>query len=76
MPEVKGYSSKDIIELCNLIGLKYELNGYGYVESTSIPTGSVINTGDIITINLKHVEPESLADVEVSDEKEDKKEGN
>ena len=74
MPNVIGYSSKDIIEFCNLIGLKYTLNGYGYVESTSIPEGSIINTNDTITINLKNVIPESLADVEVNNEQEENKE--
>jgi penicillin-binding protein 2B len=71
-PEVKGYSSKDIIQLCNLLGLKYTLNGYGYVESTSIPTGTQVTKGDTISINLKNINPESLADVEVK--QDDKKE--
>ena len=71
-PEVKGYSSKDIIQLCNLLGLKYTLNGYGYVDSTSIPTGTQVTKGDTISINLKNINPESLADVEVK--QDDKKE--
>ena len=62
MPNVIGYSSKDIIAFCNMIGLKYELNGYGYVESTSVPEGTVINPEDVLYINLKTIEPEKLAD--------------
>ena len=68
MPNVIGYSSKDIVEFCKLIGLKYQLNGYGYVESTSIPEGSTINLSDTLVVNLKNVVPESLADVEVQNE--------
>ena len=64
MPNVTGYSSKDIIEFCNIIGLKYTLNGYGYVESTSIPEGTPLKKGDVITINLSNIKPESLADEE------------
>ena len=62
MPDITGYSSKDAITLCNLMGLKYELNGYGYVESTSIVPGTVINPNDKIIINLKNIEPEKLVD--------------
>ncbi|MCR4580987.1 MAG: penicillin-binding protein [Bacilli bacterium] len=64
MPDVKNYSSKDVIELCNLIGLKYTLNGFGYVESTTIEPGTEVHSGDNIVINLKNIEPESLIDKE------------
>lgn len=67
MPNVIGYSSKDIIEFCNIIGLKYTLNGYGYVDSTSIPEGTTIVKGDIITINLSNIKPESLVEEEVAE---------
>ena len=73
MPNVIGYSSKDIIAFCNMIGLKYELNGYGYVESTSVPEGTVINPEDVLYINLKTIEPEKLAD---GGNKKDKKKTN
>ena len=39
MPDVVGYSTNEIVTLCNLIGVPYHLNGYGKVVSTSIPTG-------------------------------------
>ena len=64
MPNVINYSSKDIIELCNLLGLKYTLNGFGYVESTSIAEGTEVHKGDSISINLVNIEPESLIDKE------------
>jgi penicillin-binding protein 2B len=61
MPDITKYSSKDAIELCNLLGLKYTLNSYGYVESTSIPVGTQVMKGDSIVINLKNIVPEALA---------------
>lgn len=52
MPDVKGWSSSDIITFCNIIGLKYKLNNYGYVESTNIEAGSVIDLNTTLEINL------------------------
>ncbi len=53
MPDVTGWSSSDIITFCNLVGLKYNLDGFGYVESTSIPIGSRIDPNIEISIILK-----------------------
>ena len=64
MPDVINYSSKDVIELCKLLGLEYTINGFGYVESVSIAPNTVVNKGDSIVINLKNIEPESLIDKE------------
>ena len=72
MPDITGYSSKDAIELCNILGLKYTLNGYGYVESVSIPPGTEILKGDTITINLKNIVPEALAGKEETPNEENK----
>ena len=74
MPDITGYSSKDAIELCNILGLKYTLNGYGYVESTTIPPGTEILKGDTITINLKNIVPEALAGKEETPNEENKQE--
>ena len=53
MPDVTGWSSNEIISFCKLIGLKYKINGYGNVESTSIPTNEIINFENVLEINLK-----------------------
>jgi len=52
MPNVTGWSSNDILSFCKMIDLKYELNGYGIVSSTSIPEGTEINLDNPIVINL------------------------
>lgn len=62
MPDVRGWSSSEFINFCNIIGIKYELNGYGYVESTNIKTDDIIDLAGTITANLKNVDPESLID--------------
>ena len=53
MPNTYNWSSADIIAFCKLIGLSYELDGYGKVKSTSISAGSEINLDEKITINLE-----------------------
>lgn len=52
MPNVTGWSSNDILTFCKMLGLKYELNGYGSVSTTSIPEGTEINLDNPIVINL------------------------
>lgn len=52
MPDTKGWSSADIISFCNIIGLKYKLNDYGYVVSTNIEVGSVIDLNIVLEIDL------------------------
>lgn len=52
MPNVTGWTSNDILSFCKMINLKYEVNGYGVVSSTSIPEGTEINLDNPIVINL------------------------
>ena len=52
MPDVIGWSHNDIINFCKMLNLKYHVNGYGKVTSTSIPTGSTIDLNSEITIEL------------------------
>ena len=52
MPNVYDWSSADILAFCKLIGLEYEIEGYGKVKSTSIPEGQEINLNEKIVINL------------------------
>ena len=43
MPDVTGWSTNEIIRFCNLIGLKYTLNGYGKVVSTNIAKDTLLD---------------------------------
>lgn len=53
MPDVSGWSSNELITFCKMIGLKYNVNGYGKVASVSIPAGETINFENILEINLE-----------------------
>ena len=50
MPDVLGWSTNEIIRFCDMVHLKYFLNGYGKVKSTNIPKDQVI---DIHTMSLE-----------------------
>lgn len=50
--DVTGFSTNDIVSLCNLIGLKYHLNGYGKVVNTSLKPGEVIDKNVVLEIDL------------------------
>lgn len=47
MPDVTGWSTNEIIRFCNLIGLKYNLTGYGKVVSTNIAKDTVIDVNSM-----------------------------
>ena len=54
MPDVVGWSTNEIIRYCDFIGLKYELEGYGKVESVSIEKNTPVDVKTMkITIHLK-----------------------
>ena len=52
-PDVNGWSTSEIVTYCNLIGLKYTLNGYGHVVSTSLATDSPIDFNVPLEITLE-----------------------
>lgn len=60
MPNIIGWSSSEVKNLFDLIGVPYQFNGYGYVVSTSLEENAIINLGDMITVELKNILPESL----------------
>ncbi len=54
MPDVIGWSSNEIVTFCKLIGLKYNISGYGKVVSSSINPNENINFENILEINLEN----------------------
>ena len=50
MPNLVGLSYKDAMNILKLMGVKYELEGKGYVVSQSIPEGIIV--GDDATVHL------------------------
>lgn len=52
MPNVVGWSTNEMVTLCTMLGLPYELNGYGTVKTTSIAPGEIIDKTIPLVINL------------------------
>ena len=52
MPKIIGWSRQDAIGLFKLIGMKYNIEGYGFVTSHSIKKGETINNDSVIDITL------------------------
>jgi len=52
MPDVTGYSKKDLISLCNLLNIKYNITGSGNVVSQSKEVGSTIIPNEDVTFTL------------------------
>ena len=52
MPDMTGWSRNDVQNFCKLIGLKYEMSGYGKVLSTSLAAGSPIDLNNPLTVTL------------------------
>ena len=74
MPDITGWSSTEVIDFCNIVGIQYNLDGYGYVSTSSIPAGTEITSESVLTVTLQSISPQSLLSEEV---KEDgNKEGN
>lgn len=53
MPDITSWSRADIMELFQLLNISYHIEGYGYVTSQSIPTGTDIKENMKIDIKLE-----------------------
>lgn len=53
MPNIIGYSSKEVISLSNILGFSYKLNGSGFVTKSSIEEASDINTETVLEVTLE-----------------------
>lgn len=53
MPNIKGWTLAEVINFCNLIGINYEYDGYGYVKEFNIEVDSEITKGSILKISLE-----------------------
>ena len=53
MPNFTGWSSGEITNFGNLVGLSFEFDGYGYCTSQSVKAGTAINASNKVKITLK-----------------------
>lgn len=58
MPDLIGWSLADVLKLSELLDLKIEVKGSGYVTKQSIQPKSAVREGDKLTVHLKP--PDSL----------------
>ena len=54
MPDIMSWSENEVVTFCNLIGLKYNISGYGEVVSYSIPSGTIIDSSLVLNIILEN----------------------
>lgn len=59
MPDISGWSMRDVLQLADLLHLKVETIGNGYVVNQSIKKGAVIKKGDYLGVELKTPIPEN-----------------
>lgn len=52
MPNIYGWSRKEIITLCELLNINYEFEGYGYASSQSIGVGTNITGEEVLKVTL------------------------
>ncbi|WP_404452502.1 PASTA domain-containing protein [Virgibacillus necropolis] len=71
MPDIKGWSMREVYKLADLIGLKVETMGNGYVVKQSIKKGTAIKENDYLGVELKLPDRKKK---ETEDEKESIKE--
>ena len=62
MPDINGWSESEVINFCNLIGLKYNFNNYGYVKSFNIEVGSQIDIeNQTLEVELENINPNTYS---------------
>ncbi|MFD1360245.1 penicillin-binding protein [Lentibacillus salinarum] len=57
MPDITGWSLRDVLELADLTALDVEPMGSGYVVTQSIDEGKTLNKGDYLGVELEPPEP-------------------
>ena len=55
MPNIINWSRYDIIKLCEFIGIEYSFEGYGYVTSQSIKSGTLIEESSKLEVLLENI---------------------
>ena len=54
MPNIIGYSRKEVETLANLLGIKYKVKEYGFVKSQSIAEGTDIKSDMTLEVELEN----------------------
>ncbi len=52
MPDIKDWTTSEVISFCNLIGLKYNFTGFGRVKEYSIAKDTIIDLNSTLEVSL------------------------
>ncbi len=55
MPNIKGYSTKEVLALADLLEIEVITEGYGYVKSSNIKEGTAISKDLILEVSLERL---------------------
>ena len=53
IPNMVGWSSSEATTLCHLLGIKYNINGYGFVKEQSLKEGTEVTQDTEINLTLE-----------------------
>ncbi|MGM7720268.1 penicillin-binding transpeptidase domain-containing protein [Metabacillus sp. Hm71] len=71
MPNMAGWSKRDVMKMANLLGLSVETEGSGYVVEQSIKKDSSLKKGDVLSVTLGATEKkETTEENETTEESE------
>lgn len=62
MPDMTGWSSSEVTAFANILNIPLTINGYGYVSSTNISPGGIIDTSTELVVDLVNIDAGSLVD--------------
>jgi penicillin-binding protein 2B len=71
MPDMTGWSLRDIMKLAELLQLQPSVKGYGYAVTQNIPPGATVNAGDYLIVELVSPQEMEAKIAEIAQEKEE-----
>jgi penicillin-binding protein 2B len=67
MPDITGWSRREVLQLTELLGLKTETFGHGFVSAQNINEGTPVKQGDYLGVEF--VPPDDIEDIELTESK-------
>ncbi len=66
LPSMTNWTSNEVGNYCNLVGINYNISGYGRVASQSVPAGTTVDASTVVdfTLNRKDDKKEGSQDGE------------
>ena len=68
MPDLTGWSRKEVTELWSITGVPFTLDGYGVVTSQSIAPGEVVSKDDVIIVTLEDLKDPNASSTDTDSE--------